>query len=137
MGPVLLAVFMVIFVMIAPLKVVALTVAGFGSASLVVQATALSISGVKVTIAQAFKTIILSFLLSLLAGFTLVSFVRGAPHFMLNDITGLGALAFQYGAYVLAFRMGLGLTWLHAALVAVVSSTITGVCIWAAARLLA
>lgn len=130
MEAVLFVFFLLAFALVAPPHVVAFTATGLLVATLVVRTTASLLSGVRVSLAAAFRTLVLTFLLSMLASITLMSFVVGTPPEFKNTLTSLGANVFSFGAYVLGFRIGLGLTWPHAALVAVVSSLIIGGCIW-------
>lgn len=133
---VLLIVCVLAFAMIAPIKVVLIGAAGFAFASLVVQAATSAIAGVKVEVAQAFKAILLSLFFTLVASFTLMSAQRGAPGFGLGHLANSSAGVFQFSASVLAFRIGLGLTWLHAAIVAAASSAIIASSVWLMCQLL-
>lgn len=135
MEAVLFVFFLLAFVLVAPPNVVAITATGLIFASLVVQTAASALCGVRVSLAASFRTLVLAFLLSMLAIFTIMSFMIGAPpefkHALANPLSQL----FTFGAYVLGFRLGLGLRWPHAALVSALSSAIIGACLWAAVAL--
>lgn len=129
---VLFVFFLLAFALVAQPHVVAVTATGLLIASMTAQATARSLSGVRVSIAAAFRALVLTFLLSMLAAFTVMSFMHGAPPEFASTLTHPGANVLTFGAYVLGFRMGLGLQWGHAAIVAAMSSLIIGACAWLA-----
>lgn len=129
---VLFVFFLLAFALVAQPHVVAVTATGLLIASLIVQPTARALSGVKVSLAAAFRTLVLTFLLSMLAAFTVMSLLIGARPEFVSTLTNLGANALAFGAYVLGFRVGLGLNWGHAAIVAAMSSLIIGACVWLA-----
>jgi len=121
--------------MLAPLKASAILLGALMLATLVVQATTSSISHVKVTMGSAFKAIALSLFFTGVAMFTIISYMHGAPRFMFDNLGGLALsgmviTVLQYGAYILGFRLALGLTTLHAAMVAVASTFITSAALW-------
>lgn len=136
MDAVLFVLFLLAFVLVAPAKIVAFTAAGLCAASLIVQATANAFAGVHVTLSGAFKTLVITFLLSTLAAFILMSFALGGAIEFQHSVTSFAANVFTYGAYVLGFRIGLGLTWRYAAIVAAISSLVVGACIWLAVTLM-
>lgn len=121
--------FLALFV-VAPLKGALVFSGSLLLASLAVQATSSAVSMVSVSLTEAFKAIVLSLFFTAIAAFTAVSFMVGAPRELLNSGSGLVLLALQYGAYVLGFRMALGLTFAHSAVVAVISTLVTSVAIW-------
>lgn len=84
---------------------------------------------------SALKAIGLSLFFSAIAVFTIISYMHGAPRFMFDNmgglaLSGIALTGLQYGAYILGFRMALGLTTLHAAMVAMASTFITTVAVW-------
>jgi hypothetical protein len=129
MGQVLMLCFFLAVLVLAPLKASAIFLGALLLATLVVQATTTTISNVNVSMGSAFKAIVLSLFFSAVAMFTIISFMHGAPRFLVNNLSGMTLMALQYGAYILGFRMALGLTTLHAALVAIASTLITSVSI--------
>lgn len=133
MSQLLLVVFFLALFLVAPLKAALLFSGTLLLASLAVQASASAISRVTVSLGEAFKAIVLSVFFSAVAAFTIFSFAIGAPRELIssgNAGSSLGILALQYGAYVLGFRLALGLTVVHAAMVAVVSTLLTSLSVW-------
>lgn len=137
MEAVLFVFFLLAFALVAQPHVVAVTATGLLIASLIVRSSARSLTGVKVSLAAAFRTLVLTFLLSMLAAFTAMSFLLGARPEFVNTLANPGANVLCFGAYVLGFRMGLGLNWGHAAIVAALSSLIIGACVWLAVSMTA
>ncbi|RZL02905.1 MAG: hypothetical protein EOP36_07110 [Rubrivivax sp.] len=136
MAQLLMACFFLAVLLLAPLKASAIFLGALLLATLVVQATTATMSQVRVTMGSAFKAIVLSLFFSAIATFTAISFVYGAPRFLINNLSGMALVGLQYGAYILGFRMALGLTTLHAAMVAVASTLITSASIWFIAKMM-
>lgn len=135
MFQVLMACFFLAMLFLAPLKASVILLGALLLATLVVQATTSTIANVQVTLGSALKAIGLSLFFSAIAIFTIISFIHGAPRFMFNNVggmalSGLALTGLQYGAYILGFRIALGLTMLHAAMVAAVSTLITTMAVW-------
>lgn len=131
----LMACFFLAVLFLAPLKASAILIGALLLATLVVQATTSAISHVQVTMGSALKAIGLSLFFSVVAVFTIISYMHGAPRFMFDSVgglalSGMALTGLQYGAYILGFRMALGLTTLHAAMVAVASTFITTMAVW-------
>lgn len=130
MGYLLVVIFFLALFLTLPLKAAVVFCGALLLSTLVVQATTGTVARVKVTLTESFKAIVLSTFFAMVAAFTTVSFLRGAPRDLINDTSGLLLMVLQYTAYVLGFRMALGLIWPHAALVALLSTLITSVSIW-------
>lgn len=126
--------FLAVFVL-APLKGALIFAGTVLLASLIVQASSSAISGTSVTLTESFKAIVFSIFFAAVASFTIVSFLIGAPSQLINSGSGLALVALQYGSYVLGFRLALGLTFLHSAMVAIVSTLLTSVSIWYIAKM--
>jgi hypothetical protein len=135
MGQLLVVLFFLALFVVAPLKAAILFSCSILLATLVVQATTATISRVNVSLSESFKAIVLASLFSAIAIFTMISFMSGAPRGLIGNPTGFALLGLQYGAYVLGFRIALGLTFIHAAIVAVVSTLITSTSIWFIAKM--
>ncbi|QPF71949.1 hypothetical protein G8A07_02730 [Roseateles sp. DAIF2] len=130
MAPLLTALFFLAVFVIAPLKGALIFCGAILLATLFVQATTSAVSNAGVTLTESFKAIVLSVFFGAIAAFTVMSFMKGAPRELINGGSGLLLLALQHGAYVLGFRLALGLTFLHAFLVATVSTVFTSAAIW-------
>jgi hypothetical protein len=127
--------FLLVFVLMAPPQTVAITATGLLIASLAVRASAGALSRGRVRLAIVFRSLVLAFLLSMLAAFALMHLVPGAPPRFQDTLTHPGANLLAFGAYAWSYRIGLGLSWPHAALVAALSSLTVGACIWLAVLL--
>ena len=129
------AVFLAVF-LLAPLKGALLFCGAILLAALIVQATTSAIAKVNVSLTDSFKAIVLSVFLAAVAAFTIVSFLIGAPLQLITSSGGLALVALQYCFYVLGFRIALGLTFAHAATVAIVSTLLTSISIWYVAKMM-
>jgi hypothetical protein len=130
MAQLLVVLFFLALFVVAPLKGAVLFSGAVLLATLAVQATTVAVSRVNVSLSEAFKAIVLALFFSAVAVFTSISFMHGAPRELINGANVLGLNGMLYGAYVLGFRIALDLTFLHAALVAVVSTLVTSTSIW-------
>lgn len=130
MGQLLVVLFFLAMLVVAPIKASLTFMGALLLATLVVQSVTSSISHVQVTLGASFKAIVLSLFFAAVAVFTIISFTVGAPRFMFNELSGLLLTGLQYGAYILGFRIALGLTFSHAAMVAIASTLITSMSIW-------
>ncbi|CAN5377474.1 hypothetical protein BH11PSE11_BH11PSE11_26160 [soil metagenome] len=127
--------FVAIFIF-APLKGALIFTGAVLFATIVVQASTAAISKVSVTITEAFKAIVYSLFFTAVAAFTVMSFMRGAPSALVTPATVAALAGLQYGGYVLGFMIALGLTFVHAAMVALASTLITCSALWFIAKLL-
>lgn len=140
MAQLLFVVFFLALFVVAPLKAAAIFTAAVLLAALVVQATAASVTRTSVSLTDSFKAIVYSVFFTAMAVFTLFSFMKGAPKELFTSPAVLAAagwpvLAMQYGAYLLGFKIALGLTVVQAAIVALVSTVITSGALWFIATL--
>lgn len=135
MGHLLVVVFFLAVFVVAPLKGSLVFCGTILFASVIVQATTSAIAQVSVSLTDSFKAIVLSLFFTGVAAFTVVSFIVGAPRALVNGGSLLVLLVLQYGAYVFGFRLALGLTYIHAALVAIVSTLVTSGAIWYIAKM--
>ncbi|HEX5310792.1 hypothetical protein [Aquabacterium sp.] len=135
MGTVLVGLSFLVLFLIAPIKVTAIVCGSLLLCALVVQATTTTLSRVNVTLSDSFKAIIYSFFFSIIAFFTIFSFLIGGPReIFMNPASARAAaiplILLQQGAYILGFKLALGLTLIHAFIVAVASSFITSGAFW-------
>lgn len=135
MGQLLFALFFLALFVVAPIKAAAVFTGAIFLATLVVQATTASISRVSVSLTDAFKAIVYASFFTAVAVFTVFSFMVGAPRELFASPAAFAAaslplIALQYGAYVLGFKVALGLTLVHAAIVALASTAITSGAFW-------
>lgn len=140
MGAILFTIFFLVLFVAAPMKVAAVFTGALFLATVVVQATTVSISRVNVSLTESFKAIVYACLFTAVAVFTILSFMVGAPRELFANTTAVAAaslplVVLQYGSFVLGFRMALGLTWPHAAVVAATSTAITSGAIWFIAKM--
>lgn len=129
---VLFVFFLLAFALVAPPHVVAITATGLLLASVLAQAMAARLSGVKVGIAPAFRTLVLGFLASMLLSFAIMGVAPGRPPAFEHALVNPGAHVLAYGVCVLGFRLVLRLSWAHAAIVAAMCSLTIGLSIWLA-----
>lgn len=135
MGQLLVIVFFLALFVAIPFKSAALFSGSLLLSTLVVQATTSTISRVNVSLTDSFKAIVYSFFFTVIAVFTIFSFMVGGPReIFVNPASFLAAsvplVLLQYGAYVLGFKVALGLTLLHSIIVAAASTFITSGAIW-------
>lgn len=135
MGQLLFVLFFLALFVLVPLKAAGIFTGAVLLATLVVQATAAGVTSTSVSLTDAFKAIVYAFFFAAVAVFTLFSFMKGAPKELFTNPAVLAAagwpvLAMQYGAYLLGFKMALGLTFVQAALVAIASTVITSGALW-------
>jgi hypothetical protein len=140
MGQLLVVVFFLALFVVAPFKAAALFSGSLLLSTLVVQATTVTISRVKVSLAESFKAIVYSFFFTVVAIFTIYSFMIGGPREVFMNpaaffVASAPLVLLQYGAYVLGFKVALGLTLLHAIIVAAASTLITSGSIWFIAKM--
>ncbi len=140
MGQLLFVVFFLALFIAAPLKAAAIFSGALLLSTLVVQATTASISRVNVSLTDSFKAIVYSFFFTAVAVFTIYSFMIGAPREVFMNPASLFAASLplvllQYGAYVLGFKVALGLTVVHSCIVAAASTFITSGAIWFIAKM--
>jgi hypothetical protein len=140
MGQLLIVLFFMALFFFAPLKAAAIFTGSVMLASLVVQATTSTISHVNVSLTDAFKALVYSFFFTAIAIFTIFSFMIGAPREVFMNpasimAAGLPLAILQYGAYILGFKIALGLTLLHSVIVAAASTVITSGSIWFIAKM--
>ena len=135
MGQLLVVVFFLALFIVAPIKAAAIFSGALLLSTLIVQATTASISRVNVSLTDSFKAIVYSFFFTAVAGFTIFSFMLGAPReVFMNPAASFAAslplVLLQYGSYVLGFKVALGLTCIHSLVVAAASTLITTGAIW-------
>jgi hypothetical protein len=135
MGQLLFTLFFLALFVVAPFKAAVIFTGALFLATLVVQATTASISRVNVSITDSFKAIVYACFFTAVAVFTMMSFMIGAPRELFASAVVLTAaslplVVLQYGSFVLGFKIALGLTWFHAAVVAVASTAITSGAVW-------
>lgn len=124
--------FFLFFAFIAPLKVTLLSCVLVIVATLVVTFAAKAIANVAPTVGESFKAVALSFFFGVIALFTLVSFSHGTG---ITSFTGLPAVAVfcaLLASYVLGFKVALRTGFLASALIALVSTVVSGALIWSA-----
>lgn len=134
-GQLLLIVFFLALFVVAPVKAAAIFAGAVLLASLVVQRTAASVAQTPVSLSDSFKAIVYALFFSAVALFTQFSFMKGASKELFANpaaiaVVGWPLIAMQYGAYLLGFKIALGLTFLQSAVVAIASTVITSGAIW-------
>lgn len=140
MGQLLFVLFFLALFVVAPTKVAAIICGALLLAALVVQAAAAGVTRSSVSLGDSVKAIVYAVFFSAVAAFTIFSFVLGAPRELFTNpasVTALGwpLIALQYGAFVLGFKMALGLTFVQAAVVSLASTAIATGALWFIGRL--
>lgn len=112
------------FSFIAPLKVTLATTLFVLLTLVIVRFSAQAVTGLQASFGEAAKALSLSFLFLAIALFTLVSFYYG-PKGVSIHLTGLGiyvVFGATLAAYVLGFKLGLGISFGASAVIALISS---------------
>jgi hypothetical protein len=126
MPQLLLVLVFVIFAFAAPLKVTLLTATLLLLITLTVAAVTNAVAGVPTTLKDAFNAVFVSLCLVALALFTLISYSKGAG----QSLSLLMLLISLFAAFVLGFKFTLPLNLGASAIVAVLSTGISGALIW-------
>lgn len=126
---IILIIFLGFFVAIAPMKVTLLGLFAIGIITAIVQVTSNMIGGTKFTIGESFKAVAWSVLFMAAGIFTAISLMHGSGP---NDSAQRALIAgiLPYIGYTLGFRLALGVTFLHAAAIAIVSTALSIVFFW-------
>jgi len=113
------------FAFIAPLKITLAACLMLLLVTTVIRFTTRAVAGVESSYSEAAKAMALSFFFLVIAFFTLLSFASGTG---VNQFTGLAgylvALVF-FAAYVLGFKLSLGISFVASGLIAVVSTVVS------------
>ena len=120
-----------VFVLMAPGKVVASTLVTAAIVSVIVRITAQSVTRSPVTYIESLKAVGLSLLF---LGLALVALVQISFQTQVYDYDGLSGWAVFIGlfsAYVLGFKVGLGTTFGASAAIALVSTVASSAALWA------
>ena len=120
-----------VFVLMAPGKVVASTLVTAAIVSVIVRITAQSVTRSPVTYIESLKAVGLSLLF---LGLALVALVQISFQTQVYDYDGLSGWAVFIGlfsAYVLGFKVGLGTTFGASAAIALVSTVASSASLWA------
>ena len=120
------------FAFIAPLKVTLAACALLVVIPLVVKVSARVIANTDASFAEAFKAVALAFVLLAVSLFTLVSFSRGTGVSQFYGLSGWVVLGFLLGSYALGFKLGLSTSFGASLGVALVSTAVSGLMVWAA-----
>ena len=113
------------FAFIAPLKVTLATCLFVLVILSIVRFSAQAVTGVQATYGEAAKAVSLSFVFLVIAIFTWVSLSLGDPKGVSIQISGLGGYAVfgaTLAAYILGFKVGLGISFGASAVIALISS---------------
>ena len=117
------------FAFMAPLKVTLATCLLLLIIPTVVKISAQSVVGLDFSFGEAFKAVALSFIFISVALFTLVSFVIGTSAHI-SGLPSLAVLAGIFSAYVLGFSLALGTTFGASAVIALISTVVSGLLLW-------
>ena len=113
------------FAFIAPLTVTLATCLFVLVILSIVRFSAQAVTGVQATYGEAAKAVSLSFVFLVIAIFTWVSLSLGVPKGVSIQISGLGGYAVfgaTLAAYILGFKVGLGISFGASAVIALISS---------------
>jgi hypothetical protein len=123
------------FAFIAPLKVTLAVVLSLLIVTSVVKATANAVLG-ESSYSESFKSIAFSFIFLGIALFTLLGFSKGAGVNGFSGLSGIAVLGGFLTAYILGFKVGLGASFGASAIVALVSTVVSGMLFYAFKSLL-
>jgi hypothetical protein len=110
------------FAFIAPLKITLATCLMLLIITTVVRFTTRAVAGVESSYGEATKAMALSFFFLVIAFFTLLSFASGTGVTQFTGLAGYLVFLAFFAAYVLGFKLSLGISFIASSLVAVVSA---------------
>lgn len=113
------------FAFLAPMKVTVVTSLFLLLVTSLIRYSAQAIGGAEVSFSEAVKAIGSSIFFLVIAAFTLLSFLVGSP---IHKISGLPAIAVLGGfffAYVLGFKLSLGISFASGAAVALIATIVS------------
>jgi hypothetical protein len=96
----------------------------------VVKFSAQIYTSTSVLFADAFKAVSYAFFFLVVALFTLLSFQKGTGISQFSGLPALGVLAGLFSAFAIGFELGLGTTFGASAIIALISTVISGVLLW-------
>ena len=120
----------IFFAFMAPLKLTIAVCALVLFVTVVVKISAQVVSGVSPTLGESFKSVFYASLLVALALLAFVSFSSGPA---VHHVEGLPAVAVMVGlfvAYTLGFQIGIGTSFGASAVVALISTLLSGAILW-------
>jgi hypothetical protein len=124
------------FAFMAPVKVTVVTCMLLLLVTSVVKVSANAVANTNTTFGEAFKAVGLSFFFGVVALFTLVSFSKGTGTSTFSGLSAMAVLCALLASYVLGFKVALGTSFASSAVIALISTIISGVVLWAARSLL-
>ena len=110
------------FSFLVPLKVTLATVISLLLITSLIRYVAHSMSGVTISFGDAVKAIGNSFILLVVAVFTLLSFLKGTGVTQISGLPGIGIFGAFLAAYILGFQISLRLSFGISSVVALVST---------------
>ena len=120
----------IFFAFLAPLKLTVAVCALVLFVTVVVKISAQVVAGVSPTLSESFKSVFYASLFVALALLAFVSFSSGTG---IHQVDGLPALAVMAGllvAYTLGFQLGIGTSFGASAVIALISTLLSGVILW-------
>ena len=120
------------FAFVAPIEVTLLTCALLVTSAVVVKLAAQVVANTSPSLGEAFKSVGLSFAFLAIGLFTLASFSRGTGVSHFTGLPAVAVLGALLGSYVLGFKLALGTSLAASAVIALVSTAVTGLLLWAA-----
>lgn len=120
------------FAFIAPPKVTILTCGLLIISALVVKVAAQTVANTSPSLGESFKSVGLSFAFLAIALFTLTSFSRGTGVSQFAGLSAVAVLGALLGSYVLGFKIALGTSFGASAVIALISTTVSGLLLWVA-----
>lgn len=121
----------VAFAFAAPTKVTVLCAVLLLLITLTVVAVTQAVAGTSTTLSSAFKAVFLSLCFLAVWLLTLLSYLKGGDR-SFHELSLVVLLASLFGAFVMGFKVALPLTFRSSAIVAVLSTGISGALIWGA-----
>jgi len=110
---------------LAPLKIAAALLLTLAVVAFTVKTVTRAVSGTEVSLAASLRAVGLALAFAAILLFTLLSFSAGTGITQFLGLSALAVLAAFLVAYVLGFKLALGLNWGSGSLVALVATVIT------------
>ena len=120
----------VFFAFMAPLKLTVAVCALVLFVTVVVKISAQVVAGASPTVSESFKAVFYASLFVALALLAFVSFSSGTGIHHVDGLPALAAMAGLFVAYTLGFQLGIGTSFGASAVIALISTLLSGAILW-------
>ena len=120
----------VFFAFMAPLKLTVAVCALVLFVTVVVKISAQVVAGASPTLSESFKAVFYASLFVALALLAFVSFSSGTGIHHVDGLPALAAMAGLFVAYTLGFQLGIGTSFGASAVIALISTLLSGAILW-------